>query len=113
MGAQVVTEYGYDEIKRLTREATCDSMSLFLHDDGGNRTEFMKMDAVYSKDREERIRRDLQKRRPGRKVRERGDITMVSSDWIARLRAPIECRGGMSIVSRDEEQGRDWYEDHK
>jgi hypothetical protein len=38
------------------------------------------MNAVYSKGGNARIGRDLQKRRPGRKVRERGDISMVSPE---------------------------------
>ena len=55
VGAEVVTDYAYDEINRLTREATCDFMKQYLYDDGGNRTKLIHMNAVYSKDGNGRI----------------------------------------------------------
>jgi len=55
MGAEVVTDYGYDEINRLTREATCDFMNQYYYDDGGNRTKLVHKNAVYSKDGNGRI----------------------------------------------------------
>jgi RHS repeat-associated protein len=55
MGAEVVTDYAYDEINRLTREATCDFMNRYYYDDGGNRTKLVHMNAVYSKDGNGRI----------------------------------------------------------
>jgi len=55
VGAEVVTDYAYDEINRLTREATCDFMNRYYYDDGGNRTKLVHMNAVYSKDGNGRI----------------------------------------------------------
>jgi hypothetical protein len=55
MGADVVTDYGYDEINRLTRETTCDYLNAYYYDGGGNRTKFVHMNAVYSKDGNGRI----------------------------------------------------------
>ena len=55
MGAEVVTQYAYDEINRLTREATCDFMNRYFYDEGGNRTKLVHMNAVYSKDGNGRI----------------------------------------------------------
>jgi RHS repeat-associated protein len=55
MGAEVVTDYGYDEINRLTHEVTCDFMNQYYYDDGGNRTKLVHMNAVYSKDGNGRI----------------------------------------------------------
>jgi hypothetical protein len=57
-----------DEINRLTREGTCDFMSVYYGDDGGNKTKLVHMNAVYSKDGNGRMRCDLQKKRPGRKA---------------------------------------------
>jgi len=50
-----VTDYAYDEINRLTHEATCDFMNQYFYDDGGNRTKLIHMNAVYSKDGNGRI----------------------------------------------------------
>jgi len=55
VGAEVVTDYGYDEINRLTHELTCDFMNQYYYDDGGNRTKLVHMNAVYSKDGNGRI----------------------------------------------------------
>ena len=55
MGAEVVTDYAYDEINRLTREVTCDFMNEYYYDDGGNRTKLVHMNAVYSRDGNGRI----------------------------------------------------------
>jgi RHS repeat-associated protein len=55
MGAEVVTDYAYDEINRLTKETTCDYLNAYYYDDGGNRTKMVKMNAVYSKDGNGRI----------------------------------------------------------
>jgi len=45
-------------------------MNQYYSDDGGNRTKLVHTNAVYSKDGKGRIRRDLQKKRPGRKAQE-------------------------------------------
>ena len=50
-----MTDYAYDEINRLTHEATCDFMNQYFYDDGGNRTKLIHMNAVYSKDGNGRI----------------------------------------------------------
>jgi len=55
VGAEVVTDYAYDEINRLTHEATCDFMNQYYYDDGGNRTKLVHKNAVYSKDGNGRI----------------------------------------------------------
>ena len=55
VGAEVVTDYAYDEINRLTREVTCDFMNEYYYDDAGKRTHLVQKTATYRKDGQGRI----------------------------------------------------------
>jgi len=55
VGAEVVTDYAYDEINRLTHEATCDFMNQYYYDDAGKRTHLVQKTATYRKDGQGRI----------------------------------------------------------
>ena len=55
VGAEVVTDYAYDEINRLTHELTCDFMNQYYYDDAGKRTHLVQKTATYRKDGQGRI----------------------------------------------------------
>jgi hypothetical protein len=55
-------------------------MNQYYYGDGSNRAKLVHTNAVYSKDGNGPIGRDLEKRKLDRKVRERGHISMVSPE---------------------------------
>ena len=66
-GAEVVTDYGYDEINRLTKETTCDYLNPYYYDDGGNRTKMIQKKAQYMRDGQNNITKVV---KAGRKPRD-------------------------------------------
>jgi hypothetical protein len=109
MGADVVTEYGYDEINRLTRETTCDYLNAYYYDDGGNRTKFVHMNAVYSKDGNGRIVSMLTKASQSvqglTKMHYHANYTERTGSWKDFLAAPTRAEE-LAALRRHERTGR-------